>query len=124
MRFYSQATETSSIGMKPQLGIYDFGTNQRRELASNGGTAPRYAPTGHLLYARAGTLVAAPFDPKRLELTVCVIPVIEGVMEFSATGVSQYSVFDSGSLAYIPGGNQASERSLIWVDRNGVEKPL
>src|SRR3984893_12581049 len=107
-----------------QLGVYDFGTNQRRELVSNGGTAPRYAPTGHLLYARAGTLVAAPFDPKRLELTGAAIPVIEGVMEFSATGVSQYSVSDSGSLAYIPGGNQASERSLIWVDRNGVEKPL
>jgi serine/threonine-protein kinase len=83
-----------------------------------------YAPTGHLLYARAGTLVAAPFDPKRLELTGASVPVIEGVMGFSATGVSQYSFSDSGTLAYIPGGNQASDRSLIWVDRNGVEKPV
>jgi serine/threonine-protein kinase len=31
-----------------------------------GGSHARYAPTGHLLYAQSGTLVAAPFDPKQL----------------------------------------------------------
>ena len=107
-----------------QLGVYDFVSNERRELVSSGGTRPRYALTGHLTYARLGTLMAAPFDPKRLEVTGAAVPVVEGVMESNSSGVSQYSFSDSGTLAYIPGGNQISERSLIWVSRNGEERPL
>ncbi len=106
-----------------ELGVYDLGTNQRRELG-DGGTRPQYATTGHLLYARSGTLMAAPFDPRLLELTGAAVPVIKGVMESSSSGVSQYSVSESGSLAYIPGGVEIPKRSLVWVDRNAVERPV
>ena len=42
---------------------------------------PRYIPsTGHLLFmdANEGTLLAAPFDAKKLELTGAAVPVVEG----------------------------------------------
>jgi hypothetical protein len=40
---------------------------------------PRYVPTGHLILNRGTTLLAAPFDPTRLELTGPVVPVVERV---------------------------------------------
>jgi hypothetical protein len=33
-----------------------------------GGTGASYSPTGHVVFARAGALLAAPFDARRLEL--------------------------------------------------------
>jgi hypothetical protein len=43
----------------------------------------KYAPTGHLVYLDAETLMAAPFDAVRLELTGPAMPVQEGVSHYS-----------------------------------------
>jgi serine/threonine-protein kinase len=43
-------------------------------------------------------------------------------------GATQYAVSDSGTLVYMPGtsgwGPPGSQRTLIWVDRNGKEEPI
>ena len=47
-----------------------------------GGSQSYYSPTGHLIYVQpemAGTVMAVPFDPERLELTGPPRPVVEGV---------------------------------------------
>ena len=41
-----------------------------------GGTNPRYSPSGHLLYARAGSLLAVPFDLDELRVTGTPVPVL------------------------------------------------
>jgi serine/threonine-protein kinase len=51
-----------------EIALYVLETGERRTLISSGSRA-RYAPSGHLVYARAGALFAAPFDAKRLEVT-------------------------------------------------------
>ena len=89
-----------------------------------GGTFPRYATSGHLLFVQAGTLMAVPFDPQRVELTGKVVPVVENVVQSPASGAAQYCISDTGSLAYIRGGVQAAQRKLVWVGRNGAERPL
>ena len=44
------------------------------------GTMARYAATGHIVYATAnGTLLAAPFDVRRLEVTGPSVPLVDGV---------------------------------------------
>ena len=97
-------------------------TGERRVLIQ-GGTYPHYLPTGHLVYAQAGTLLAVPFDPSRLEVTGAAVPLVEGVMQ-SARGAAQVSFSSVGSLVYLPGGIGEAERTLVWVDRKGGAQPL
>jgi len=104
------------------IKLFDLRTGEQRLLIQNGAN-PRYSPTGHLLYAQGGTLLAAPFDLGRLEVTGAGVPVIEGVMQ-SAAGGAQYSLSENGSLAYIPGGNLGLRTTLVWVDRQGKEQAL
>ena len=88
------------------------------------GTSPRYAPSGHLIFSQGGVLMAAPFDPQRLQTTGASVPVLEGVLQSLVNGIAQYSISATGSLAYVTGDPQAELRKLVWVSRNGVEQPL
>ena len=63
------------------------------------GLFPRYLPTGHLVYGLDDVLLAVPFDLTTLEAVGEPISLVEGVR----TRPSQYSVSDSGSLAWVPG---------------------
>src|SRR5437667_458933 len=51
------------------------------KILIKGGTFGRYAASGHILYARGGTLFAAPFDAQKREVTGAAFPVAEGVFE-------------------------------------------
>ena len=101
-----------------------------RSERANGGTwskaatHPRYAPSGHLVYAQGGSLMAVPFDPQRLTVTGAAVPVVEGVLQSTTSGAAQYSISATGSLVYVPGGVQAAQSRLVWVSRNGAEQPL
>ena len=105
-----------------QVAVQSVGTGERRNLIQ-GGTQPRYAPSGHLVYAQGGNLMAVPFDPQRLAVTGTAVPVVEGVLE-SSFGAAQYSFSATGSLVYVPGGVQSAQRRLVWVSRNGAEQPV
>ena len=51
-----------------EIGVMDFGESEIRVLLPGG--MARYAPSGHLVYAATdGTLLGAPFDLDRLEVT-------------------------------------------------------
>ena len=88
------------------------------------GTQPRYAPTGHLLFAQAGTLMAASFDPRRLVLTGAAVPALEGVMQFNNTGAAQYDVSSTGTLVYVAGRVTHAQSRFVWVNRKGEEQNL
>ena len=80
--------------------------------------------------------MAAPFDRRTLTLTGPAVSIVEGVVQANGpwlpggvtageTGAAQFTVSDTGSLAYVPG--QAfpePRRSLVWVDRRGTETSL
>jgi serine/threonine-protein kinase len=117
------AAMTSSTWVNPQVAVHSVATGERRNLVQLG-TNPRYALSGHLLYAHGGTLMAAPFDPQRLELTGAAVPVVEGVLQSAISGAAHYSLSATGSLIYVPGGIQADQRRLLWVTRNGAEQPI
>src|SRR5208282_3950799 len=106
-----------------QIVVQSIGTGERRNLIQEG-TQPRYAPSGHLVYVEGGNLMAVPFDLQRLEVTGAAVPVVEGVMESPGTGAAQYSFSATGSLIYVPGGVQATQSGLVWVNRHGAEQSL
>jgi serine/threonine-protein kinase len=102
--------------------VQSAATGERRSLV--GGTQPQYATSGHLIYAQGTTLMAVPFDPRRLEIKGTPVPVVEDVAYSYSYGSSQYSISDTGSLVYVSGGSQPVQRKMVWVSRNGVEQTL
>ena len=107
-------------GQPPIVAAYSTATGRRDVIP--GGTAPRYSPTGHLIYAQEGTLLAAPFDLDMLSVTSDPTPVLQGVLQTN-TGFPYYSFSDTGTLVYASGSAQ-TPRNLVWVARNGTEQPL
>jgi eukaryotic-like serine/threonine-protein kinase len=104
------------------LELYMLKTGERRDLMQVG-SRPRYAPSGHVVYAQGTNLMAAPFDSGRMALTGASVPVVEGVAR--TIGVPEYAVSDNGALGYLPGVSvQATQLRLVWVDRKGAEQPI
>ncbi len=80
----------------------------------------RYA-NGHLFFARAGALFAAPFDYSNLKLTGEPFVVTDKVRVTGNPSVGHFSVSDNGSLVY-DSNVLTDNQQLTWVDRAG--KPL
>ena len=95
-----------------------------RHTLVRGGSYPLYVD-GHLLYGQSGSLLAAPFDSRRLALTGPAVPVLDDVrMDPKGTGRVYADVAASGAVVYVPGYPKAVERSLVWVDRRGRIAPV
>ncbi len=86
-----------------------------------GATTPRYASTGHLVFALEATLFAAPLDLDRLQLTAEPFPVVEGVAVavYGNYRHAKYDLADNGTLAYLVGGALDRRGNLVLVDRQG-----
>lgn len=74
--------------------------------------------SGHILFLRLSTLMAQPFNAKRLELTGDAFPIADPVEEYELSLRGVFSASQNGLLAYLEGTNSAS-RELIWLDRSG-----
>ncbi|HEX5215102.1 MAG TPA: protein kinase [Vicinamibacterales bacterium] len=98
-------------------------TGERRAVME-GASFVRVLSNGSLLYAKGGTLYAAPFDSERLVTTGAAVPVLQGVATDTTTGVAHVSVAGDGTLAYIPGGSSTADRQIVWSDRKGTISPI
>ena len=114
----------------PRLWAFSLADAASRIVAAEV-TQATYAPTGHLLLQQAtrptpgspgsgaATLLAAPFDAERLELTGAPVPVVPGA------GSSAWAA--DGTLLYAPstrGRIGEGDRALVWLDRAGNEEPI
>jgi len=84
------------------------GSGMKRLVA--GATHPAFVPPDTLLFLRAGSLFAQPFDPNGL--------MISGEPARIADGVGGFSASRGGVLAYRAGGAAAGSQ-LTWFDRAG-----
>jgi Tol biopolymer transport system component len=95
-----------------------------------GGVDARYIETGHLVYAKTGTLMTVAFDLRTQQVSGSAVAVIEGVMQSvntpntsDETGAAQFSVSKSGTLVYLAGGVTPNlQSSFEWIDRKGDKK--
>ena len=112
---------------KAAIVVQSLSSGRRTEVVRNA-TDGRYAPTGHLLYARGGVVFAAPFDRVLHALTGAAVPVIEGVRRANAmavnTGVAQVAFSETGTMMYMPGPSSGSQQFLALMDRQGTAVPL
>jgi serine/threonine-protein kinase len=103
------------------IAVQPLATGARRVLPVKG-ACPRYVSTGHLVFVRDDeSLMAAPFDLARLEVTGPAVPVAEGVLLNQSSGAAQYTFSGNGSLVYF---GFRSEATLVWVDRRGKAEPV
>ncbi len=106
-----------------QIIVEQVATGERT-VVIEAGSDGRYLPTGHLVYATGGTLLAVPFDVDRLEVTGGPVPVVDGVSRSLVTGAANADIARTGALVYLPGDATGEVRTLVWVDRNGAEETL
>ncbi len=99
-------------------------TTGQRKILVQGGTHPRYSPSGHLLYTHDGKILAVGFDPDRLDVQGQPFTVLEGVQMSRNTGVANYDISATGDLAYVRGICDGGARTLVWVDRDGKAEPV
>jgi len=115
---------------KGQVVVQPLGGGERK-LLIDGGSDGRFLPTGHLVYALQGTLLAVPFDPGSLAVTGGPVPIVEGVRrastDMAGTAIAQFTYSGTGALAYLPGPVTfagAGGTDLAIFDRKGIVQPL
>jgi serine/threonine-protein kinase len=114
---------------RARLSVVSLTTGERSDLGE--GADARYATSGHLVFARSGTLVAARFDPTTRK-TGRGLTMLDDLMQSANTtagsseiGAGQFSLSASGSLVYLPGGIFPDrEGTILSVDRKGTEQAL
>ena len=74
--------------------------------------------SGYLIYVRAGSLLAQPFDAAALRLTGDAVPLAGNMHVFQPTAAADFSVSNNGVLVYQPLRNSSR---VVWVDRSGRE---
>ena len=105
-----------------------------RNVVVEGGTPPKYLDSGHIVFVRSGTMMAVPFDVANPEVRGNPVVVLEDLMQAEGagntgrnTGIGQYSISDSGRLAYVRGGISSEEQEhyqLNWVEMAGDAEPI
>ena len=104
------------------IGSLDSTINKRLMVAESKAI---YSLPGFILFMRAGTLMARPFDADRLEFTGEAVPVAENVAYVPTSGQSAFHTSDEGTLIYRSGSAQTgAPRQLSWMDRDGASQPV
>jgi Tol biopolymer transport system component/tRNA A-37 threonylcarbamoyl transferase component Bud32 len=100
------------------IATLDLTTGEHRVL-SEGGPYVDYLPSGHLLFTRGRSLMAAPFDVKSLELTAEPVPVAE-----VPTGTIGWFAYGGGTLVFRGTTSPAQGPQPVLIDREGNARPL
>jgi serine/threonine-protein kinase len=106
-----------------RIAVLELATKTIKDLDLPGNQA-QYSPTGHIVYEAGGSLFAAPFDPRGLQVTGAPTPLGIEVRTLGS-GVAEFVISRNGALAYIPAGAiTRASRTFAWVDRQGIETPI
>jgi len=104
-------------GWHYSVGVMDVTSGKVRVVEEDGGNAS-YSPTGHLLFARGDAVLAAPFDPGRLEVRGAPVAVWSGLSTPFTFVPGVFNLTDDGALFYRPG-QMGADRQLALLDAAG-----
>jgi Tol biopolymer transport system component len=104
-----------------QNGIFVGSLSSKKvQLVSHINSRMVYDPAGYLLFVRDRSLMALPFDAKKLQATGDPFPIAEQVRS-RASGQASLTVSANGVLAYRTGADDVGADKLTWLDRSGKE---
>jgi serine/threonine-protein kinase len=105
-------------GAGDRVAVLDLETGEEKSVI-DGGSNPAYLDTGHIVFARGDTLMAAPFSASELAVTGEPVALVQGLRR-SPGGAADYALSANGTLVYVPGTVAAApEAAVVWVDRTG-----
>ena len=107
----SDATGFHLIGIRPD------GT--RKAVVANA-ICGRFDASGRLVYfdTNSSAVLAAPFDPLKLELTGAAVPLTDAVRLQNLFALGR-----EGTLLYVPEASAGSNTEVVWLDRKGKAMP-
>jgi Tol biopolymer transport system component len=118
------AQHWSTRADRSALAVLSRDTGQVRRVHA-GGVHGRYLRSGHLVFGRDGTLMAAPFDVKTLQVEGNPARVVNDVSFGISTSAFHFDVADEGTLVYASEKAAPRSHELVWVTREGhVERAL
>ena len=111
-RWESARIVVQTVGGEPKT-IYEGGSNAR------------YVPTGHLVFAVRGSVLAVPFDLATPTIAPGAMaqPIVEGVRRSTATvsGVAQFDFSNTGAMVYVPGPTSEQEGVYLYDRKGGAQ---
>jgi serine/threonine-protein kinase len=108
---------------RSRIGVLDLESREVRWLVE-GGFFARWSPSGHLLFAREGRLMAAPFDAETATVTGPAVAMVDDLRVVPIGGWGQFALSSRGTLAYVSETVGNARRGLVWIDRDGRVEPL
>ena len=93
--------------------------DHRQKVLVEGALYGHYLPSGHLVYVKSETLMAVPFDLRRLQVTGTPVPVLDDLAVEFASGLAAASFSKDGTLAYIRASSISGKYSLVRIDGKG-----
>jgi serine/threonine-protein kinase len=100
--------------------VHHLATGKRTVLVK--GSDARVLPTGHLVFAREGTIFAVPFDETGSTVTGGPVPIQQGIQSTRTTGTAHVAWSVSGTFAIAQGPLRSFLSSFYWVSRGGQEE--
>jgi serine/threonine-protein kinase len=116
---------TGDIGTwdEASVAVLSRDTGTYRVLVE-GGSNPRYAESGHLLYAHDGAVLAVPFDEGSLSVRGTPVKVVDGVATSPIYGGAEFAISREGTLVYARGPAWGYRHRVVWIDPDGSVEPL
>ncbi len=115
---YQQATAAVTRLDSPEYQIHVIDLESGRSRASVTGAQGIFAASGHLVYTtQDGSLLAAPFDERKLELTGRPAALLKDV-DVRINGATDVAVSTNGTLVYTTVSFNAPEE-IAWLTRAG-----
>ena len=108
-------------GYQTDVWLLDPRTGAGTKVVENAAEAV-YLDSGHLLFSRDDTIMAAPFDPSRRAITGEITALMSGLR--SVAGPGEFDLAVNGTLTYATGPGNIYERSLVVVDQHGKVTPF
>jgi serine/threonine protein kinase/Tol biopolymer transport system component len=108
---------------RSNLAVLDIATRKLR-VVLQGVSFGRFAPPGHLIFARGGSVLAVPCDPRTFEPSGPHFALPEKIV-FGEGARVPFLASAAGVLGYAAGEpEKLAEGTLVWVDRAGREEAL
>ena len=102
-----------------RVAVFDLDAREQKIIIENGQNA-FYSPTGHVVFARGTTIMAAAFDASELAVKGEPVAMIENVRHPGALTAADFGLSASGTLVYVPTtGNATVRAAVVWVARDG-----
>ncbi|HXP80244.1 MAG TPA: protein kinase [Verrucomicrobiae bacterium] len=115
---YSTIAPRPGLGGPIYLGSLDLA---ERKALFNANSANALFTQGYLLFLRETTLIAQPFDARRLVSAGDAFPIAERIRTSTSTQPYAYfSASENGALVYQTGAETANSQ-LLWFDRTGKQ---